>query len=34
MPAAVSTSPISQAEWARMSPGARKLYGYEERPSA
>jgi hypothetical protein len=28
------TATITDAEWARMSPGARRLYGFEEPPSA
>jgi hypothetical protein len=33
-PEAVRTSVISAPEWARMSPGARRLYGLEEAPGA
>ncbi len=33
-PEPVKTATISHAEWARMSPGARRLYGFEEPPSA
>ena len=33
-PEPVPTPVITDAEWARMSPGARRLYGFEEPPSA
>ena len=33
-PQPVPTPTITDAEWARMSPGARRLYGFEEPPSA
>jgi hypothetical protein len=29
-----TTSVITDVEWARMSPGARRLYGYEDPPAA
>jgi hypothetical protein len=34
IPEPVRTATITDAEWARMSPGARRLYGFEEPPSA
>jgi hypothetical protein len=33
-PQPVPTPTITDAEWARMSPGARRLYGFEDPPSA
>jgi hypothetical protein len=33
-PEPVRTPTLTDAEWARMSPGARRLYGFEEPPSA